>query len=41
MIRNKFSNYLTKTTDNNYVLYKILNKIQKEHSLVLENISES
>lgn len=31
MIRSKFNNYLTKPTDNNYVLYKILNKIQKEH----------
>lgn len=30
-IRQKFNHYLTKPTDNNYVLYKLLNKIQKSH----------
>ncbi|EGR31577.1 mcm2-3-5 family protein, putative [Ichthyophthirius multifiliis] len=36
MIRSKFSSYLTKMSDNDYVLYKLLNKIQKEHLAVIQ-----
>lgn len=34
MIRSKFNNYMTKNSDNNYLLYKILNRLHKDNVII-------